>query len=65
MKGNLVLLVSTQAYIKSPKHADRVKSLYAAAPTFDDVNLSSSADDVNLSSSVEMKTMSTAHTAEE
>ena len=45
MKGNLVLLASTQAYIKSPKHADLVQSLYAAAPTFDDVNLSSGADD--------------------
>ncbi len=45
MKGNLVLLASTQAYIKSPKHADLVQSLYAADPTFDDVNLSSSADD--------------------
>jgi hypothetical protein len=44
MKGNLVLLASTQAYIKSPKHADLVKSLYAADPQFDALNFSSSAD---------------------
>ena len=45
MKGNIVLLASTQAFIQCPRHADLRRSLYIRSPINNATHDSSSSDE--------------------